>query len=208
MTEKKTNTYIKASSIMLIVLSLLILVGCVDGGFGSYVNRVEQFNDCEELKAFIENHNGDECEFVTLNFGNDDSATIKSSKYTVRLMAKLTNNVKYMMNTAAIEGKFEIIKDGQNGKTIEIGCHYAYSNGREKLNENTAFTIESIEENQLDKVLSSKYTAPAGEYAYNYVLYADGNAIMHIVISGEEQENEEYLSELCNMILSNVKIIN
>ena len=118
-------------------------------------------------------------------------------------MAKLTNDVKYMINTATIEEKIKIDKDEQNDKTIEIGCCFAYSEESDKINVNTVFTIEGIEESQLDKVINSKYIGPADKYAYNYVLYADGNPIMHIVISCEEQENDEYLSKICNIILSN-----
>ena len=197
------------AKILLLVISLmsvLTLTACVDGDDGGYVNRRLDFEDIDKMDKFIDSHSSKEYLYTALML--DKNEFVIEYKYIIDVIAKIQKKSDlYQMDSAKIEGIFELSEDSGVDSKIEVAFHSTNLQNKVYIDENSTFEIKAVNNDEMKQLFSSRYEAAKYTYRYNYAVLSDGVAVMHVVISSNQEKSEDYLSKICDMLLENITII-
>lgn len=202
----KTKLIARVLVLVLLVTSAVNFSACIDGGNGGYVNRRLNLDNIEKIEEFISTHNSEEYLYVVLML--EENEVVVEHKYTIDVISKLQKRSDlYQMNTAKIEGIFELADDGATDSKIEVAFHSTDSQNKVYIDETSTFEIKEVNNDEMNQLFSSRYEMAKYTYKYNYAVLTNGVAVMHVVISSNQERSEDYLSKICDMLLKNITII-
>ena len=207
--EEKQMKKRKIIALILLLCTVTLmfnLVSCLDGGNNSYVNARLKFDNLDKVKEFISTHATEEYLYVALSM-NDNKFVIEQ-KYTVDVIAKLTKKAEqYQMDSAKIEGVFELTQDSNIDNKIEVAFHSSNLYNKLYIDDNSIFEIKAVNNDEMTQLFSSRYEATKYSHAYNYAILINDIAVMHLAISSTHEQNETYLAAICDLVLENIKVI-
>ncbi len=201
----KTKLIARVMLLVLLVTGTISFTSCIDGGNGSYVNRRLEFDNINKTEEFISTHNSEEYLYAVLIIEENE---VVEHKYSIDVIAKLQKKSdKYQMDTAKIEGIFDLAGDGATDSKIEVAFHSTNSQNKVYMDETSTFEIKAVNNDEMKQLFSSRYEAAKYTHKYNYAVLTNGVAVMHIVISCNQEISEDNLLIIGDMLLKSISII-